>query len=152
MSKLSALLSISRMQSQREHANLEKKRQSIVRLNKQLSDLVQYARSYQDTTVSSDSYIPALFGHRQLFITQLGEQIGELSDRVSTLKDSAAECEKRWQFLEARQQALESMYERKCLEDKKTQYVKELKEVDDIASSRHSGLDGSTRVLGVSSA
>ncbi len=118
MSQLESLLSISRLQSEQQLALLQQKRQSIAFMNQQLCELIDYSRSYQQSAVGTDGNLSSLLVHRQQFVSQLGAQIDELTNRISKLDDDAANCAAQWHSLDARQKAIESMYERKCLQDK----------------------------------
>ena len=105
------------MQSERQLAELQQKKRFIAHLNQQLCELIDYSRFYQHSAVGTDNNLSTLLVHRQQFVSQLGAQIDELTHRISKLTDAAAECAEQWRYLEARQKAIASMYERKKQQD-----------------------------------
>ena len=142
MSQLESLLSITRMQSEQQLAVLQQKKQSIASLNQQFYELIDYSRLYQQSVVGTDDNLSDLLVHRQKFISQLSTQIDELTHRISKLNDDAEDCADRWRSFEARQKAVESMYERKNSQDKYVKESIEQRKSDELArSSSFSGFD-----------
>ena len=133
MSRLESLLSITRMQSEQQLTVLQQKRQSIARLNQQLYELTDYSRAYQQRAVGTDGNLSTLLVHRQRFVSQLCTQIDELTHRISQLNVDAAESAEQWQYFEARKKAIESMYERRCSQDKYVKETIEQENSDDLA-------------------
>ena len=133
MSQLKSLYSISRIQSDRQFLVLQKKRNFITYLNQQLSELKVYSRSYQQSAVGNDEYHSGLLVHRQQFISRLSTQIDELVNRIENLNDDAAECADKWHYLEARQKAIASMYERKCAQDTYSKETADQKNIDELS-------------------
>ncbi|MBX2836807.1 MAG: hypothetical protein KTR35_08125 [Gammaproteobacteria bacterium] len=133
MSKLESLLSISRLQTEQQLAALQQKRRSIAYLAQQLSELMDYSGYYQEDPADSIDNLAALFTHRQTFVTQLHKQIGELSDRIETLNIDADNCAAQWRVFEAKQNAIASMYDQKCVQDAYKQEALARGDMDELA-------------------
>lgn len=133
MSQLESLLSIACAQSEQQLVALQKKRQSIAFLNQQLLELVEYSRSYQQGVVGTDDNLSTLLLHRQQFISQLSKQIEELTNRISTMTDDAAECAEKWHLAQAKQKAIESMQELRCSQARYSKAKMEQEESDEYS-------------------
>lgn len=133
MSQLESLLAISRLQSERHLAALQQKRRSIAYLTQQLSELKDYSGYYQDASAGREEDLAALFTHRKKFVSQLHKQIDELSDRIDTLNIDANSFAERWRVFDARQNAIDSIYQKKCLLDSHKQESIGQGDIDEIA-------------------
>jgi len=139
MSQLESLLSISQMQSEQQLAELQQKRKTIANLNHQLNELVEYARSYQQSAVSPDETLSTLLVHRQNFISQLSVKIDELSNRISKLEEDAADSAAQWNYFEARKKAIQSMCDKQQVQGQHVKNKVTQEGIDELARFSSSG-------------